>query len=202
MEFVHYEQGLKIKTGFQHNAMGVLFEGDVFPFEGSEERIHFYMMEKLTPHSEGRYKLIDSYVDFEIGQVRSVDIDQLIKAVNIAKERLNRYQSLYLRFKEYSFFSDALEDVINRNDYENVSIFLSICPHCDDDCIDDTLIKLLNGHSDFTEKSTLLNMFSDWGTNAYEAIREYCRAHSQYESDFSRFLLKKLEEFELNGLLK
>ncbi|MGC8122092.1 hypothetical protein [Marinobacter sp. VGCF2001] len=202
MEFLYYEQGFKIKTEFRHNAMGVLFEGDVFPFEGSEERIHFYMMEQITPPSEGRYKLINSYVDLEINHVRSVEVDQLIKAVNLAKERLDRYQSLYLRFENYTIFCESLDDVIDRGDYESVSLFLSISPHRDDESIDDCLVKLLKGHSDFTEKSTLINMFSTWGESAYQTIKEYSMAHSQYEPDFSRFLLKKLEEFELNGLLR
>src|SRR5690554_2892884 len=97
VEIIQFEQGFKLHIEINNRASCMSVMGKVFPFEGSPEYIGFWMQDELLPPSEGRHRLYRSHIDFEIRLVNGVEIDQFIKAVNVAKDRLNRYQSLHMR---------------------------------------------------------------------------------------------------------
>lgn len=188
MDFVANESNCKIETRivFQNGAPSV--HGKIFPFSGSERCIEFSVAQNMDIRSEtGRvvmYPFI--HVNFQNSFICDYEVSQVMKAMDIARVRMDRCHALFNQFTQFDQFLAALDSVLSfpvtekgsrfLEHYEEASLYLMLCSFRTDNAIDQTLQALSQVRPQF---------FSyQFPPVFHQAMTEFVSFHSEFEEGF------------------
>lgn len=213
MEFVSHQKNCRIVTSIEFCNEAPAITGKVFPFLESSDHIAFSVTPNLGVKSNNNVVTMKAFLDFDLSYVFGTDIDQVLKAAKIARDKMNQYHGLFNRFTQFDHFLFALDNAYTLGHHDTVAQILLLCPYRSDDVIDQVLAVLLARSDEAYSKKPVVKEWAMQSTSALsfksevlEAIKEFASFHSQdyqskMENGIAEFLLSKLKQFKVEKVI-
>lgn len=197
MDFEAYESNCRVETSIRFRDGAPAITGGVFPFDGSNQNIYFSVCQNLDIRAESGRVVMCPLIDFNFqdSAIYDYEVGQVMKALEIARARMERYHTLFNRFTQFDDFLSALDTALVLGRDGDAAQYLMLCPTRTEDAIDQALVVVL------ARRPTLYagadGPLSELGC----AVREFLSGMPDYPGRVQEFLARKKSEFQKENLI-
>lgn len=191
MQFISHERNCHVNINFffTHGKPSVV--GKVHPFDGNLSfHIHFSVAQNLEIRAESGRVVMCPMLRIEMGEDRlgifDYEADQFMVAMEVARERMNRYHSLYNQFTNFDNFLEALETALRLGRHDDAAQYLCLCPFITEEAIDEALTVI------FSVDPALIAPTKN--TPWHEALSDFVTPHPDHKDTLEAFIEKKTNQ--------